>query len=52
MMIKKLDQEKNDLKKLLKLDTRSSRENQASVAKLLNYICLENLNNQILAVFK
>ena len=44
MLLKKVEKEKKDLKQLLKLDTQASNKHQASVNKLLNYICLDNLN--------
>ena len=52
MMLQKVEQEKGDLKQLLKLDTKIARKSQASVTKLLNYVCLDNLNNQLIAIFK
>ena len=51
MILQKLEEEKRDLKQLLKLDPKLMSQNHSSVAKLLNYVCLENLNNQVLNVF-
>ena len=52
LMLKKLEKEKKDLSSLLKLDQVVMNHNHQSVAKLLNFILLDNLNNQIVKIFK
>lgn len=42
MILQKLEQEKNDLQKILTVDPQVIRQNQNSVAKILNFVCLEN----------
>ena len=51
MILQKLETEKNDLQKLLTVDPQIVKQNQSSVAKILNFVCLENLNNQVLRIF-
>ena len=52
LMLQKLEKEKKDLSSLLKLDQVVMNHNNQSVAKLLNFILLDNLNNQIVKIFK
>ena len=42
MILQKLEQEKNDLQKLLTCDPSVVKQNQSSVTKILNFVCLEN----------
>ena len=51
MILKKLEQEKSDLQKLLSVNPQVGKKNQNSVHKILNFVCLENLNQQIIQIF-
>ena len=46
MILQKLEQEKKDLQKLLTLDPVVVKKNANSVAKILNFVCLENCKCQ------
>ena len=52
MLVQKVEQERSHLQKMLTVDAQGSTKSLTQITRILNFVCLENLNKQFVRILR